>query len=175
MHIFLYGPSNTGKSTIIQSVIKELDMTTPIHLGGFITYPGPGTDRDIYISPAWGEKKYETENKVAKRSSVFPYPFPKVFNTLGVSILKKSRTFKNLLCMDELGFIEQNAYSFQDEVLQCLEADIPIIGVVKESPVPWLNQIKRHRKVELISVSKDNRDEIAPQIVKILGSSIKRI
>lgn len=175
MHVFLCGPSNIGKSTIIQNTVKELNLTIPIHIGGFVTYPGMREDKDIYLCRAWGEKKYEPENRVATRDSLFPYPFPQVFNTLGVSILEESKAYKNLLCMDELGFIEQNAYGFQNAVLQCLEENTPILGVVKESPVPWLDQIKRHSKAKLIYVSLNNRNEITHTIVKILKSSIKRI
>ena len=175
MHVFLCGPVHIGKSTAIQKAIQQLSLKYPIQLGGFITYPGLTPDLDIYISPAWKSKKYHLENRVAKRNRVSSSPFPQVFDTLGVSILEQSKTHKkNLLCMDELGFFEKEAYQFQKAVLQCLEEETPILGAVKEAPIPWLDSIKEHPNVELISISLENRDRIPAMIVDILEPSLKK-
>jgi len=175
MHVFLCGPVHVGKSTAIQKAIQQLSQKYPIQLGGFITYPGITPDLDIYISPAWEPKKYHPENRVAKRNRVSSFPFPQVFDTLGVSILEQSKMHKkNLLCMDELGFFEKESYQFQKAVLQCLQEETPILGAVKEAPIPWLDGIKNHPNVKLIPISLENRDRIPSVIAEILESSLKK-
>ena len=111
---------------------------------------------------------------MAQRGPASSYPFPQVFDTLGVSIILRSKTYSDLLCMDELGFFEQEAICFQNAVLQCLEESIPVFGVVKEKPVPWLDAIKNHPAVEIISVSEENRNTVTPSIVKVLEASLDK-
>ncbi|HPO04807.1 MAG TPA: nucleoside-triphosphatase [Bacillota bacterium] len=174
MHVFLCGPIHVGKSTVVQNVLRQLILKKTICAGGFVTYPGIAPDRDIYISSVWEPKKYYPANKVAQRGPASSYPFPQVFDTLGVSIILRSKTYSDLLCMDELGFFEQEAICFQNAVLQCLEESIPVFGVVKEKPVPWLDAIKNHPAVEIISVSEENRNTVTPSIVKVLEASLDK-
>ena len=174
MHVFLCGPRHIGKSTIVKNVIRKLASRTPICLGGFVTHTGRGNNMNIYISSAEGPLKYEADNCVAVRNPDSAYPFPQTFDSLGVSIIEKSKRLSNLICMDELGFFESEAYGFQDVVLQCLGETLPIIGVVKEAPVPWLEGIKNHPQVELITLTKENRDHLVSHIISILESSINK-
>lgn len=171
MHVFLYGQMDIGKSTVIQSVVTNLIEDLNIKLGGFVTYPGIGIDRDIYISSTTEIRKYEITNRVAKRNNHNATGIPEIFNTFGVSILKKSN-YANLLCMDELGFLEKDATLFQNVVLKYIDEDIPILGVVKEAPIPWLNSIKFHPKVELVNITIENRNTIVPIIVEKLKSTL---
>ena len=46
--------------------------------------------------------------------------------------------------------------------------DIPILGVVKKKQAPFLEQVRRHPKVELIEVTRENRDDIPARIVDLL-------
>ncbi|HZK01869.1 MAG TPA: nucleoside-triphosphatase [Anaerovoracaceae bacterium] len=171
MHVFLCGPIKIGKSTVIQKVINELKLETSICLGGFVTHPGLGSDRDIYISPAWEDEEYESKNRVANRGLMLPTSFPEVFNHMGTSILQR-KSSRNLICMDELGFLEEKAFDFQNAVLRLLDENIPILGVVKEVHVPWLESVKTHPSVKLINISLDNRNAIVKNIVNILKPSV---
>jgi len=174
MHVILYGPRHIGKSTIVKNVIRQLNLQRSIRLGGFITYAGRGKDLNIYMSPAEGVRKYDVDNCVAKRTSDYAYPFPKIFDTLGVSILEKCKPISDLICMDELGFLEGEAFVFQNAVLRCLDETVPVLGVVKDEPVPWLELIKKHPQAELIAISPKNRDYIVPHILNILEASINK-
>ncbi len=172
MHVFLLGPKNIGKSTIIKKVIATLTTEQKIKVGGFSTYPGIGDDMDIYISAFNDTRKYEIKNKVAKRNIYGATGIPDVFNSLGMSILQNSKS--DLICMDELGFLEQDAPLFQNIILKCLGEDIPILGVIKDTPIFWLNSIKYHPNVELIPITLENRNTIVPLIVKKLKRAVKK-
>jgi len=161
MHIFLTGPKQVGKSTIIQKVIERLKMKD-LCIGGFCTYQGISNDLDIYINYYDRGKPYTLENKVAYRTIEGATPLPHTFDSLGVKIL--SDTNVDIIVMDELGFLESSAELFKSKVLTLIDGIIPILGVIKEQYVPWLEQIKYHPKVETISVTQNNRDFL-PELV----------
>ena len=195
MHIFLTGPIGIGKTTVINKTLVLLegllgqaplsdclatDSVAPISLAGFFTHSGPTSkesglpeDRDVYISPAGSTKYYTQSNKIASRDGIVPTAHLEVFEDLGREILKNavSRDPKNppglqLIIMDEVGFLEQNAPKFHEAVFDCLDGDIPILGSLRLGDVAWLERVKAHPKVKLITVSLENRDELPPALAK---------
>ncbi len=169
MHIFLTGPKHIGKSTIIQKVISKWKL----NIGGFITYPGINNDLNIYISSVNDTKKYEAANRIAKRNSDGVIGIIENFNELGVMLINKDKANASLLIMDELGFLEQEATNFKNSIYKCLNENIPILGVIKDRYIPWLEVIRNHPSVEIITVTKDNRDDLADIIIKKLKGDIK--
>lgn len=161
MHIFLTGPKQIGKSTIINKVIEGI-RKEGLRIGGFCTYMGINNDLDIYINYLNQDKIYLSDNKVAYRTLQGATPIFQVFDTLGVRILSENNN--DVIVMDELGFLETNAELFKSKVLSLLDGVKPIIGVVKEREIPWLDKVKYHPQVELITVSKVNRDSL-PEII----------
>lgn len=178
MHIFLTGPKGIGKSTVILKSIELLEQSlhqtegTFLNLGGFYTHSGLPEDRDIYISHAWLTKSYTLSNKIATRNGIVPTVHEEVFENLGVDILKKSKDAQ-LIIMDELGFLEQNATTFQKAVLKCLGRNTPILGTLRQGEVPWLDQIKILDKVKVLEVSLHNRDDLPATIAATVRLSIK--
>ncbi len=69
-----------------------------------------------------------------------------IFNKEGVRCLKE---VKNIIVMDELGFLEKNADRFRKAVLTCLISDIPVLGVLHcDKRAPWvIKAVKDHAKV----------------------------
>jgi nucleoside-triphosphatase len=163
-HIFLTGERNVGKSTIISRITAELDFTPK----GFNTLPGSRSADDedyIYILP-YGTRLDEKSGipPVACRrwdadNTGPPFTaYPETFDTLGADILRNSGGAK-LIIMDELGFMEKDAQVFQQEVLNRLDGDIPILGVIKPKNTPFLDSIRAHKNVSTIEVTVENREE----------------
>ena len=61
-----------------------------------------------------------------------------------------------------LGAFEQN----EREVLALLEVDTPSLGVVRQDAMGWLEEIRRHPKVRLITVTEENRDDLPRQLAE---------
>jgi nucleoside-triphosphatase len=169
-HIFLTGERNVGKSTIISRITAGLDFIPK----GFNTLPGSrsaddGTDY-IYILP-YGTRLDENAGipPVACRrwdedNSGPPFSaYPEIFDTLGADILKNSGGAK-LIIMDELGFMEKDAHIFQREVLNRLDGDIPILGVIKPKHTPFLDSIRAHENVTTIEVTVENRESVCAEL-----------
>ena len=174
MHIFISGPRNIGKSTLVRRTVGRLTDHFELKPGGFSTYPGLGNDLDIYMSPYCEIRKYNDLHRIAKRNLHKVVGIPEVFNTLGVSILHNSQEYADLICMDELGFLENDALQFQTAVVECLNGNIPILGVIKEVYVPWYDIIKNHPKVELISITLENRNTLIDKIVQKIMVSLQK-
>ena len=70
-----------------------------------------------------------------------------------------------LWVMDECGRLERDALAFQRAVLEKLEGDTPVLGVVREGFPGWTKSIASHPNVELITVTEDNRDAL-PELIR---------
>jgi nucleoside-triphosphatase len=184
--IFLTGEPGVGKSTIISKVVNTIGITPQ----GFNTLAQPLQspvipDRNhvilgevpestaqynegIYIvpygdTPLRGMSPVGTRNRSERKVTAFP----EIFDKLGVKILADSQG-AGLIIMDELGFMESKALLFQQKVLQILNSDATVLGVIKPKQTPFLDAIRELSSVEVIEVTKNNRDDIPSQIISML-------
>lgn len=169
MKVFLYGGHGAGKSAIIKRLISELVLRP----SGFCTVSGPaGAEgrRDFYMTGA-GVGETDLSCRIG-------YSFPderwgsfiEVFETVGVSLL----TFKEkpeIIVMDELGFMEALAIRFQTRVLEILDEDVPVIGVVKNRPEPFLQKVMSHPSVKIMEVTEENRGSVYAELKEMFGRS----
>lgn len=170
MHIFLTGERRIGKSTILDRVIK----LSKAQLLGFQTRPS--------FDPKACLTGFVLQDLTGGTSAVIGsltdaglwVGHPEVFDDIGVravSFDKESledwqrRGHFVLLIMDELGFFEQDASCFQEQVFRCLDQErIPVLGVLKRKRTPFLDAVSTHPKVSLFCVEEANR-EVLPEVV----------
>jgi nucleoside-triphosphatase len=164
MHIFLTGEIQVGKSTVIAKTLSLLKITP----GGFKTYFGPDRglpDKLLYMNSASESNVFREENAVARFfEGKPPQSLTRKFDTYGVDLIRSARTGSNLILMDECGSLERDALVFQKEVIDTLDGNTLVFGVVKLASEGWTDRIRNHPKVKLITVTKENRDAL-PQIL----------
>lgn len=151
--LFLEGPIQTGKSTLIRNVLETLGEGSGV--AGFIsqrlTAPdsNDGTDdtvafriapagepltrpvKDIISWPNPGEEeclakgvfKYFDKDGVTKH--------PKVFQGIGLSYLTKSVDSSKLILLDEIGGHELDVPEYRKALYEVLASGKPCIGVIK--------------------------------------------
>lgn len=168
-HIFLTGQIQNGKSTAIQKTLRLLNRRH----GGFRTYFSADRDdpnRCLYIGDAAQPYMYDEGRVVARFSPASP---PRIlserFDTLGVQYIEEAIQNTRLILMDECGNLENRATRFQRAVLNALDGNIPVLGVVKLSATGWVDEIRRHPDVVLITVDERNRDALPRFLADILG------
>ncbi len=164
MHVFLTGRTQIGKSTLIQKYVETFSLKTC----GFATFWGPPAEdggRRLYMHPFGKIGPCTEENLLARFLPQSPSAtrFPQVFDTLGVSLLTPCEG-ADLLIMDELGFLESDSPAFQAAVLSALDGPLPVFGVIKPRPQPFLDTVRAHPKVRLIEVTPETRDEILQEL-----------
>lgn len=172
-HIFLTGEIQIGKSTVIQKTLALLD----VDYGGFQTYfslDRGAADRRLYISRAGQALRFDEHSVIAQfhRHGQLPQVFAERFDTLGTRYILDAARSARLIVMDELGDLEREALGFQIAVLKVLEGDLSILGVIRKQALGWVDQVRRHPDVILITVDRDNRDALPEQLAQTLRSAL---
>lgn len=168
-HIFLTGKRDAGKTTIINRVVERLPGS--FNVGGFRTFKGNEFAPEknyVLMAPVAEEPDLSVNSphfKVAlrdKSKSSFE-AYPDAFDEYGVRILTDSSD-ADIIILDELGFMESDALKFQNKVMELLDGETPVLGVIKPDSRPFLDRVKNHPKVRVIEITSENRDDM-PQII----------
>lgn len=165
-NLFLTAPSGTGKSTIIEKILCRLNVS----IGGFQVKRYLNKKGKMYFDMiSLMDKKSNNiigecmENKKAL-SNLY------TFENKGVEILNTSLTNSDLIILDEIGFLEENAEKFKSSVRNILNSNKVVLGVLKEFDSPFLNEIRSRKDITLLNVTLKNRDYITNHILNILSS-----
>lgn len=171
MHIFLTGEIQVGKSTLIR---KTLAALPPLRLTGFRTVTVsdvPGALGSVYILGAEeAPLRDRPDRRVMLRYGVGrdAERFPEVFESAGLALLQGAETGE-LILMDEIGKAEDAAPRFCARVRELLDGPTPILGVLRqEGETPLQQFIRRHPAVEIITVTRENRDELVGDLTALL-------
>lgn len=172
MHVFLTGPVQIGKSTLIAAALDQLQ---PERLGGFRTVsdaPAADGSRSVHLFRASEhpqDRICTVSNRVGiRRPGLGIASFPAVFDDAGIGALDGAEGC-DLILMDEIGRMERRADEYSARVLRLLDGGVPILGVVqKKADTPLANAVRSHPAVRLIEVSEENRNTLLPEILHAL-------
>ena len=175
MHIFLTGPVQVGKSTILRKTLEALQVTP----GGFRSVSVadlPDGAMSVYLIPAGEKAPSMTDwNRVGIRK--LPrgiVKFPERFERAGIAALEGAESSR-LILMDEVGRMESGAAQFSARILELLEGETPIFGVVqKMADTPLTNAIRNHPNVRVIEISAENREEKAREVLALVSGELDR-
>lgn len=133
--LFLTGPVGCGKST---SIASALGGSLP-KAGGFLTVrQRDDTGRAIAY---WLRRPDGSDGQIIIDYSAKPYTMHlEVFENLGIQLLKEAENFDYVI-LDEIGGFEVLSNSFLEALMELLNKDIPVIGVMKgEGPASKMIQ-----------------------------------
>jgi nucleoside-triphosphatase len=168
LKVFLYGKRGAGKSTIIKRLMDELALKA----SGFRTIRGPADAEgryDFYMTGAAGDIDMQSRIGYSYMDGRWG-SFSEAFETSGVELLMFGEK-PEIIVMDELGFMETRAERFQRRVLEILDEDIPVIGVVKNRPEPFLQKIFDHPSVTAIEVTEENRNSVYTELKEMFSQN----
>lgn len=168
MHVFLTGEKQVGKSTALQKTAVLLNRSC----FGFVTLFDDrfSPQKALYMLPAESfapgvapflSEPLPHEKIVAQFQNGKPNALTERFDGLGAALLRQARAHaEGLIVMDECSRFEKNALSFQAEILRCLDGAIPVLGVVRQNATGWVDQIRFHKNVLLLTVTPETRADI---------------
>lgn len=166
-HLLICGERGVGKSTLLRRLLA--DSTRPV--SGFVTKRLPIADEKgfypIYIHPAVQPEEarsYRRENLVGICDSRRSVPHGEVFDKLGVCYLDAAPE-NSLILMDELGFLENDALSFQEAVLRRLHGEVPVLAAVKPKDTEFLCRVRNHSRAEVFWIDAQNRDALYTKLL----------
>ena len=163
-HILITGAVGSGKSTLLRRLLASCTLS----VRGFRTWPSERDEtgfRSFFLSPAWETSPAGTEeNRVGLANGVERESYPEVFDRLGPPLLTAGPG--DIVVMDELGLMEENASVFQEAVLACLNGDTPVLGAVKlRGENPFLSAVRGHPRVRLLEIHLSDRDTVYEQLL----------
>lgn len=170
-NIFLTGDLEVGKSTIINQVIADFQVS----IGGFKThrYYEQGQLAGFYMESLNERGQTGDLPFIGHCTSQSWTPVPDTFEHFGVAVLKECLEQKpGLIIMDELGFFESKAYQFQHMARLCLDSKIPVLGVLKKADTVFLNSVRERRDILLLDTTPDNREDTARIVHSLLGALV---
>ena len=163
MHLFLFGDSGVGKSTVLRTALAQRRIVP----AGFHTRK---IGVAVYLCPA-ASACYDTSHQIATVHAAQSCTDTAKFAQLGTQYLSHIPAGA-LVLMDELGRLEQAVPAFQKQVLSVLDGPYTVLGVIKQanagSDAPWLAQVRRHPKVRLLSVTAENREAVLRDVLQFL-------
>lgn len=189
MHLFLEGPVQTGKSTLIRECISPYMK----EVGGFSSQRLWHEGKACAYRLVPPEELQLDRPYSRKLSGIFTGHIgelllkdPSVFETLGVRLLSQS-TEKSLILLDEIGGSELLVPAFREKLYQVLAGPVPCIGVLKLSSkasfmsrttgysgevVEYNQQLRRDLKerfdAEILSFDRESLEDIRRQIEMFL-------
>ena len=174
MHIFLTGEIQVGKSTAIRRFLANTDTQADGFLSHIVSVDAerPELGRNLHLA------RFDTEigetdsvlaasNAAASQSANGFAPFTvytEVFDTRGAELVRSAGRH-GLILMDELGRMEEDAAEFKRAVFERLDGDVPILGVVKMVQTPFLDAVRAHPCVTVVTVTQANRDDV-PRLIR---------
>lgn len=166
MHVFLTGDRQIGKSRALNGALAQLQLPVWGFRTRFLTRERGSSS--LYMAPANDPESFDESMMVAELREGKMRPLTERFDTWGVELLTEARRHpQGIILMDEVGHLEKRALLFQSAIRDCLDGDIPVLGVLRKDQ-EWHAFIKNHPKVRVITVTEENRGGMADRVAAIL-------
>ena len=166
-HLFLTGNKQVGKSTLLRKWLSHIDARK----SGFYTRKYKSDDGHLYVHMLAADREDDPrqDNILFDCRTRDLTAASERFNHLGCDLLRPAEDTQ-LIIMDEIGVMEEKADLFCEAVLRALDGATPVIGVLRKETLdpPLIHSIKNHPDVQIIEVTKENRDELALSLPDIL-------
>ncbi len=166
MKVFLYGCRGSGKSTIIQKLLFELGVKPCGFMTVCDTADNSGSRSVHIINAAGGDMPCDGNRAGRCYADGSWQSYPEVFDETGVELL----TFgvrPDLVVMDEIGFMEADAARFQKRVLDILDSDYTVIGVIKPLHDAFMQRVLGRSDVKTIEVTKSGREKVFSELTEM--------
>lgn len=167
-HIFLTGEKQVGKSTLWNKSLQRAGIAP----GGFQTleYLVNGSFRG-YRLHGLGSVPEQFGNDVPV--SVFlrkklHLAVSESFDIFGAELLRLALEDGGYILMDELGIFERDAAVFRQAVVNCLNGDCHVLGVLQKADDPFLKEILNRPDVLVFTVTRENRDALVQPLLEAL-------
>lgn len=166
--IFLCGEAGVGKTTIIQRALAKIELRP----GGFTTDEIRDKGRRIgfEIKTLSGEKGMLAHVDFRSRFWVGKYYVNiKDLESVGVTSLEKAVADDELIIIDEIGKMELFSKKFKAVVRDVLQCGKPILGAIMSMPHPFADEIKQMPEIQILDVTKQNRNRLIGEVIKLFS------
>jgi len=170
-HVFLTGDIGIGKTTALTKFLERSGKA----YDGVVTRFDVRAGEDTSITRTLTMYKADSPQPRSDWSSTVAAVvtasgrevYIDAFDNFGAEALRSSGKY-DLIVMDELGIMEEASVPFKRAVFDKLDGPKRVFGVIKKAQSPFLTAIISRSDVELLEVTKFNRDEIPNTLQKAI-------
>jgi nucleoside-triphosphatase len=150
-NIFLTGAPSSGKTTVIKKVIKGLEYPA----NGFYTEEErlAGTRIGFVMKTLAGETGYLAHQDIKSDFRIRRYGVS-IYNIETIAVPSINAANNNIIILDEIGRMECFSDRFKRAAVKALDSSNVVVGT----------KLKTRGDIELIDVTKENRDSL-PDII----------
>jgi len=160
----LTGRPGTGKTSIIKQIAAQMKGKA----GGFYTEEirTQGVREGFRLVTLNGESIILAHVSIHSPYRVSKYGVDiDALERIGVPALHKAAQQYDLVVVDEIGKMELFSAKFREAVSQIIDSGKRMLGTIMFNPNPWADSIKRQPQVELITVTRDNNQQILNKLL----------
>ena len=171
--LILTGRPAVGKTTLIKSVVKQLEGQA----GGFYSEEifGPGGRKGFRLITLDGQSGVMAHVDINSRSRIGRYGVDvAVIDRIGVAAIRDAIEHKPIVVIDEIGKMEMFSPQFQAIVLKAVSSPKIVIAAAMIDNPPWVAALKALPNVTVWEVTKENRSEKVEQVLKWINSAASR-
>jgi len=164
----LTGKPGTGKT----SLIKQAIATMKIKAGGFYTEElrTQGIRQGFRLVTLDGQTAIMAHVDIKSPYVVSKYGVDiDSLDRIGVSALEQAARECHLVVIDEIGKMELFSAKFRNAVLSIIDSSKKVLGTIMLNPNPWADAIKRKPRVQVITVTRENRQQVLAELLHWLN------
>jgi nucleoside-triphosphatase len=166
---FLSGEPGCGKTSAIKLVLARVGKPA----GGFYTEEirSQGVRGGFRIVTLDGGSAVlaDTAIRGAPRVGKYGVNLSNVDTVAAPSIENAIREC-DVVVIDEIGKMELFSEAFRGAVLAALGSGKRVLGTIMLAPHPWADNVKRRPEVEVVALTRANRDEVVEGVAEWLSS-----
>ena len=155
----LTGRPGTWKTSLVRQAVAEFKGRA----GGFYTEEirSRGTRLGFKLVTLDGNEAVLSHIDFDKRFRVGKYGVDiRSLEQVGVSALRRAVQDDDLIVVDEIGKMELLSADFRDVVLKIIGGGKRVLGTIMLDSNPWAGAIKRQPQVNLVEVTRANRNQV---------------
>ena len=172
VNILITGPPRSGKSTLIEEIIKEL-IKKGFTVRGISTPEARERGRRIgfkIIDLATGEWKWMAHINISSPYKVSKYGVDlDAIESIGVKAILSAIESADVIIIDEIGKMELFSEKFKKAVKRALDSSKPVIGTIGlKLHHPFADEIKRRKDVTIVFLTREKWEEVYNQIINMI-------
>lgn len=169
MRLLLTGLPGIGKTTVVRAALENLG---DIRCAGFYTEEKRrgGQRTGFRIITLDGQEGILASIDLGKAPTVGRYTVHiEEFERLALPMIDPEITPADLYVIDEIGKMELLSRRFRDKLVDLLARPANLLATIAKKGKGFIEQIKGRNDIELIEVTRDNRDRLPSEVaVRIL-------